>query len=68
MKTRKTQRNLRSSPGPGHVRKPGYTGGPGYVDGLMSLSVARPTFRSIMKDSRWRNVQDLLIKERLDEL
>ena len=57
---KETQRNLRPSPGPGHVRRPGY------VDGLLGLSVARPKFRSIMKDSRWRNIQDLLIKERLD--
>ena len=60
--------NLRPSPGPGYVRRPGYTGGPGYVDGLMGLSVTRLTFRSITKDSRWRNIQDLLIKERLDEV
>ena len=60
------QGNLRSSPGPGHVNRPGYTGGPGYVDGLMGLSVTRPTLRSIPKDSRWRDLQDLLIKERLD--
>ena len=38
------------------------------VDGLMGLSVTGPSFRSITKDSRWRNVQDLFIKERLDEL
>ena len=60
------QGNLCPSPGPGHVRRPGYTGGPGYVDGLMGLSVTGPKFRSITKDSRWRNIQDLLIKERLD--
>ena len=63
---KETRRNLRPSPGPGHVRRPGYIGGPGYVDGLMGLSVTRPAFRSIVKDSRWRNIQDLLIKERLD--
>ena len=62
------QGNLRPSPGPGHVRRPGYTGGPGYVDGLMGLSVTRPKFRSIAKDSRWRNLQDLLIKERLNKV
>ena len=47
---------------------PGYIRGPGYVAGPMGLSVTRPKFRSIEKDSRWRNVQDLLIKERLDEV
>ena len=63
---KEAQGNLRPSPGPGHVNRPGYTGGPGYVAGLMGLSVTRLTFRSITKDSRWRNIQDLLIKERLD--
>ena len=60
------QGDLRSSPGPGHVKRQGYTGGPGYVDGLMGLSVTRQKFRSITKDSRWHNLQDLVIKERLD--
>ena len=32
---KETQRNLCPSLGPGQVRRPGYTGGPGYVDGLM---------------------------------
>ena len=65
-KDKEARRNLRPNPGPGHVNRPGYTGGPSYADGLMGLSVARPKFRSITKDSRWRNIQDLLIKERLD--
>ena len=63
---KEAQRNLRPNPGPGYVRRPGYTGGPGYVDGLLGLSVTRPTLRIIPKDSRWREPQDLLIKERLD--
>ena len=65
---KEAQGNLPPSPGPGHANRPGYTGGPGYVAGLMGLSVTRPKFRSIAKDLRWRNVQDLLIKERLDEV
>ena len=65
---KEAQGNLPPSPGPGHANRPGYTGGPGYVAGLMGLSVTRAKFRSIAKDSRWRNVQDLLIKERLDEV
>ena len=48
--------------------RPGYVRGPGYVVGLMGLSVTRSKFRSLAKNSRWRNVQDLLIKERLDEV
>ena len=48
--------------------RPGYVRGPGYVVGLMGLSVTRPKFRSIVKDSRWRNIQDLLVKERLVEI
>ena len=52
MKAVKYKENLRPSSGPGHVRRPGYTGGPGYVDGLMGLSVARPKFRRIPEDSR----------------
>ena len=63
---KEAQRNLHSSPGPGHVKRPGYTGGPGYVDGPVGLSVARQKFKSITKDPRWRNLQDWVIKERLD--
>ena len=63
---KETQGNLHPSPGPGYVNMPGYTRGPGYVAGPVGLSVTRPKFMSIAKDSRWRNVQDLLIKERLD--
>ena len=65
---KEAQGNLPPSPWPGHANRPGYICGPGYVAGLMGLSVTRPKFRSIMKDPKWRNVQDLLIKERLDEV
>ena len=56
----KHKENLRPSLGPSHAKRPGY------VDGLIGLSVTRQKFRSITKDSRWRNLQDLVIKERLD--
>ena len=65
---KEAQGNLPPSPGPGHANRPGYICGPGYVVGLMGLSIIGLKFRSIAKDSRWRNVQDLLIKERLDEV
>ena len=65
---KEAQGNLPPSPGPGHANRPGYICGPGNVAGLMGLSVTGLKFRSIVKNSRWRNVQDLLIKERLDEV
>ena len=65
---KEAQGNLPPSPGPGHANRPGYTGQPSYVAGLMGLSVTRPKFRSITEDSGWRNIQDLLVKEILDEL
>ena len=49
---KEAQGNLPPSLGSGHVNRPGYTGGPGYVAGLMGLSVTGPKFRSIMKNSR----------------
>ena len=65
---KEAQGNLPPNLGPGRASRPGYICGPGYDAGLMGLSVTRPKFRGIAKDSTWRNVQDLLIKERLDEV